>query len=200
MKTDHFAEFRRPSLEAGRNKGNRVTTCENSPETKSPSSDASVTPSGQQQAAKVTEPNSISAVTPVTPAVDEWVTERAIDKSNKNQGESEPVTSATRVTHKNGGNNKRADETQAVWTRFVNPNSRSPLIPNEIRAKIEAIEIDACAKGWPAELLWSASFWNCPRGLAAILDVDDEIIEVTPDFIAISKCRRDIQRFRRYAA
>jgi hypothetical protein len=69
-----------------------------------------------------------------------------------------------------------------------------------IRAKIEAIERQARRMGWPGELLWNSSFWDKPRGLAALLDPEDEITEVTADFIAILKCRRDIQRFRRHSA
>jgi hypothetical protein len=74
------------------------------------------------------------------------------------------------------------------------------IIPAEVRSKIEAIEVDARAKGWPAELLWNARFWDCPRGLAAVLDHDDEIVEVRPDYIAILKTRRDLLRFRRVNA
>src|SRR5271170_1993717 len=55
------------------------------------------------------------------------------------------------------------------------PNSRSPLVLPAIRAVIESIEADARVKGWPAELLWNGGFWDCPRGLAAILDEKDEI-------------------------
>jgi hypothetical protein len=62
---------------------------------------------------------------------------------------------------------------------------------------IGAIEADARAKGWPAELLWNNGFWDCPRGLAAILDAGDEIGDVTPDYIEIWKLRRDRQRFMR---
>ncbi|HYK17382.1 MAG TPA: hypothetical protein VEV37_05145 [Bryobacteraceae bacterium] len=39
------------------------------------------------------------------------------------------------------------------------------------------------------------------RGLAAVLESEDEIIfEVTPEHIAILKLRRDVLRFRRRAA
>jgi hypothetical protein len=62
---------------------------------------------------------------------------------------------------------------------------------------LEAIEQEARSKGWPPELLWNAGFWDSPRGLAAVLDSDDEIVEVTPDFIEILKTRRDLLRFRR---
>jgi TubC N-terminal docking domain len=82
----------------------------------------------------------------------------------------------------------------------ISADSRSPLISPEVRTKIEAIEADARAKGWPAELLWNAGFWDRPRGLAALLDVDDEIVDVTGEEVAILKCRRDIQRFRRNAS
>jgi hypothetical protein len=82
--------------------------------------------------------------------------------------------------------------------RNITPDSRHPLIGPEVRAKIEAIEPDARAKGWPAELLWNNAFWDLPRGLAAALDDDDEIVEVTPDHIKILKCRRDVLRFLRH--
>lgn len=89
---------------------------------------------------------------------------------------------------------------RAAWTRDVTPDSRQPLIPPEVRAKVEAIEADARAKGWPPELLWNGGFWDCPRGLAAVLDPEDEIVEVGPEYIAILKLRRDLLRFRRHAA
>jgi hypothetical protein len=80
----------------------------------------------------------------------------------------------------------------------VVPNSRSPLIPDRIRAKIEAIEAEARAKGWPAELLWNNVFWGRPRGLAAVLEPGDVITEVTPDHIVILTGGREFQRFSRY--
>jgi len=82
----------------------------------------------------------------------------------------------------------------------VPPDSRSPIIPLEVRSKIEAIEAEARAKGWPPELLWNAGFWDTPRGLAAVLDPEDEIDQVTPEYISILKIRRDLLRFRRHAA
>lgn len=83
----------------------------------------------------------------------------------------------------------------------VAPNSRQPLIPPSVRTKIAAVELEARAKGWPPELLWSGGFWgSSPRGLASVIDPEDEIAEITPDYIAIVKCRRDLLRFRRYAA
>jgi hypothetical protein len=86
---------------------------------------------------------------------------------------------------------------RAVRTRSVTPSSRHPLIPPEVRAKIEAIEADARAKGWPAELLWNSEFWGSPRGLAAVLDEEDVIAEVAADYIAILKMQRNILRFQR---
>jgi hypothetical protein len=93
-----------------------------------------------------------------------------------------------------------AAEDRAAWTRSVSPDSRHPLICDAVRVKIEAIEADARAKGWPAELLWSCAFWHSPRGLAALLDAGDEIGEVTPEYIEIWKLRRDRQRFMRCVA
>ena len=88
----------------------------------------------------------------------------------------------------------------ATWIRTVTPNSRAPLIPDAIREKIAAIEPTARNLGWPPELLWNANFWDSPRGLAAVLDVDDEIVEVAADYIAILKIKRDLLKFRRTAA
>ena len=62
---------------------------------------------------------------------------------------------------------------------------------------VEGVEADARAQGWPAELLWNAGDWDCPRGLAAVLDESDVIAEVTPDFIEIVKSKRSILRFQR---
>ncbi len=89
------------------------------------------------------------------------------------------------------------DNGRATWPRSITPDSRSPLIPPEVRAKIEAIESEARRLGWPGELLWNANFWDCPRGLAAILDRDDEIAEVTAGYITILKTKSDLLRFNR---
>jgi hypothetical protein len=88
----------------------------------------------------------------------------------------------------------------ATWTRSVTPNSRAPLIPDAVREKIAAIEPTARNLGWPPELLWNANFWDSPRGLAAVLDADDEIVEVAAEYIAILKVKRDLLKFRRTAA
>ncbi len=78
-------------------------------------------------------------------------------------------------------------------------DSRKP-IALDIREKIAAIESEARQLGWPAELLWNSQFWGQPRGLAAVLDEGDEIVEVAADYISILKVRRDLLRFRRHAA
>jgi hypothetical protein len=80
------------------------------------------------------------------------------------------------------------------------PDSRSPLIPEITRAKIEAIESEARRLGWPAELLWNSEFWRQPRGLAAILGDDDEIVAVTADHIEIFCVARSLLRFNRRAS
>jgi hypothetical protein len=79
----------------------------------------------------------------------------------------------------------------------ITPNSRAPLVRPAIRTLIEGIEAEARAKGWPAELLWNAEFWGSPRGLATVLDDDDAIVEVTPDYIGILKTHSSILRFQR---
>jgi hypothetical protein len=92
----------------------------------------------------------------------------------------------------------RIERVQPGAIRSRVPNSRNPLIPPEVRAKIEAIELHARSKGWPVELLYNANFWDWPRGLAALLDAADEIGEVTCDYIEILKVRPDVLRFRRH--
>ena len=83
---------------------------------------------------------------------------------------------------------------------FITRNSRNPLIDPEIRAKIEAIETDARTKGWPAELLWNNAFWDQPRGLAAVLEENDQIVEVTSASIKILKVKRDVLIFHRHVS
>jgi hypothetical protein len=84
--------------------------------------------------------------------------------------------------------------------KIVVPNTRHPLVAAEVRVKIEAIEAEARCLRWPAELLWNGNFWDSPRGLAAVIDPDDEIVEVTAEYIAILRMRRDLLRFRRHVA
>jgi hypothetical protein len=55
----------------------------------------------------------------------------------------------------------------------MTPNSRRPLISDAVRSVIEAIEGDARAQGWPAELLWNTEPWGSPRGRASMLDEKD---------------------------
>lgn len=85
----------------------------------------------------------------------------------------------------------------AAWRSGAVPDARSPLIPDEVREKIGEIEAEARALGWPAELLWNADFWDSPRGLAAILEPDDAITAVTPDYIEVLRLHRDLLRFSR---
>jgi hypothetical protein len=105
-------------------------------------------------------------------------------------GASDPDTATVSLSEKTG----------AMWPRSVVPDSRHPPIEPAVRAKLEAIEAEARAKGWPPELLWNGNFWNCPRGLAAVLDPGDEITEVAVDHITILKVKRDLLNFRRHAA
>jgi hypothetical protein len=97
------------------------------------------------------------------------------------------------------GKMKRAS---VSWRRDPStpPNSRNPLVPDAIRAKIEAIEDEARQLGWEPERLWNSNFWDQPRGLAAIMDEGDEIAEVSADSIAILKTERRLVRFHRWVA
>jgi ribosomal protein S27AE len=91
------------------------------------------------------------------------------------------------------------DYCRADWrAKSGAPNSRHPLVPQSIREKIERIESEARAKGWPAELLWNSDFWSSPRGLAAVLDEDDELGEVTADYIEVLKREKRILKFQRF--
>ena len=83
------------------------------------------------------------------------------------------------------------------WRQGITPNSRGPLIPAIVRAKLEAIEPEARRLGWPVELLYNSNFRDCPSGLAAVLGVNDEIVEVTPDYIKILVSQRNVLRFPR---
>lgn len=91
-----------------------------------------------------------------------------------------------------------SDEDKGAHSGQTGPsNSRYSLVTPEVRELIEAIEPEARAKGWPAELLWNSEFWGAPRGLAAVLDEGDAIAEVTTDYIAIYKVEHNILRFQR---
>src|ERR1700676_4504766 len=70
--------------------------------------------------------------------------------------------------------------------------------PNNLNAgACGSMTVRASGCGWPPELLYNSNFWDRPRGLAAILDANDEIAEVTADYIAILKVERNIVRFQR---
>jgi hypothetical protein len=45
----------------------------------------------------------------------------------------------------------------AEWRQGVTRNSRTPPIPEAVRAVIEAIEPEARRLGWPHEMLWNTS-------------------------------------------
>jgi hypothetical protein len=82
--------------------------------------------------------------------------------------------------------------------RLHTPESaRVTGVTAEVAAEISRIEADTRRQGWPPELLWNAGFWDQPRGLAAVMDPGDQIVEVTADAIAILKFKHDLQRFYR---
>jgi hypothetical protein len=142
----------------------------------SPASPASPKPTVEGDAGDAGESNSAKFHTSATnaPSKNEW-------ESRPLKPESPPQTSHSLGTQ-------------------VTLDSRFPLLAPETRTKIEAIEADARRLAWPTELLWNSGFWDCPRGLAALLDADDEIAEVTSDYIAILKTKRDLLKFRRHLA
>jgi hypothetical protein len=208
MKTDYFAEFRRQRAENAGYKGYGETNPEKMRELTHFQVASPVTGVSGGQVAPVTSPDSqpenvtaFNSMTGVTPPVEVKVTNIERDKTKQNPCISDRVTRVTPVTQQNNSNTENATITpRLAHVHSVIPDSRSPLISREVRAKIEAIEAAARAKDWPAELLWNAGFWDAPRGLAAVLSRGDEIVEVTPDYIKILRCRRDILTFPRYIA
>jgi hypothetical protein len=66
--------------------------------------------------------------------------------------------------------------------------------------KIEAVEAAARAMGWPPELLWNSGFWDCRAAWPRCSTLRTKSTKVTADYIAVLKTRRDLLRFRRYAA
>lgn len=74
----------------------------------------------------------------------------------------------------------------------------------EVTAEISRIESEALAAGWSREELWNYSFWphtsEHQRGLAAVMEPGDRIVEVTPDWIAIEKSNQGHTRCRFYRA
>ena len=119
------------------------------------------------------------------------------DKTDKSPSEDSQGGFVSFVSEPERRGDAKSQSKHPTASRTVTPNSRNPLVKPEVRAKIEAIEADARDKGWPAELLWNAGFWDCPRGVAAVLDAADEISEVTPEYIAILKTKSDLLKFRR---
>lgn len=70
-------------------------------------------------------------------------------------------------------------------------------VASEVRAEIARIEPAALAVGWLPARLWNSVFWPAPRGLAAVLDGSDRIVEVTREWILIRKADGNQQRFFR---
>lgn len=86
----------------------------------------------------------------------------------------------------------------AAWTEKMGvPDSRRIVVPETVRMKIELIELEARRLGWLPELLWNADFWRLPRGLAPVLDEDDEIGAVTAEYIEMMKTKHHLLRFQR---
>jgi hypothetical protein len=64
---------------------------------------------------------------------------------------------------------------------------RDSIVP-EVKQELERIWPEAERLGWPQQRIWGASFWPAAgRGLAAVLEPEDRVVEVTNDFITIVK-------------
>jgi hypothetical protein len=70
------------------------------------------------------------------------------------------------------------------------PHEKQREIDSEVVTELERIERQAFALGWPRERLWNANFWYpWPRGLAAVMDAGDRIVEVTREYIRVERPR-----------
>ena len=66
--------------------------------------------------------------------------------------------------------------------------SERSRIDSAIAAELTRIEREALRLGWLPERLWNSGFWDpWPRGLAAVMEAGDRIVEVNGDFIAIER-------------
>lgn len=60
----------------------------------------------------------------------------------------------------------------------------NPVVEEKIRARV----LDALAAGWELEELWETRFWPPPGirpGLAACMRPEQEIGEITPEYIEV---------------
>lgn len=82
----------------------------------------------------------------------------------------------------------------------TSPSKINPLV----EAKIRARELGALALGWTPEELWEPNFWNIGlggnrRGLASCMRPDQEIGEITAEYIEVYRedhaRGRIVQRF-----
>jgi len=192
MKLDYFAEFRNPHVESSGNAGN-VGTDANNPRNSERLSARHIVPhnsktKGTGEQASAVRPHQ---AVPGSPASQVRGNEPTYGKHREKAGDCGAGSPVPDVPPE-----QLVDE-EGKAVRYVPRNSRSPLIADEVRTKIEAIEGDARAKGWPAELLWNNAFWDLPRGLAAVLDDNDEIVAVDTDAITILKLHKHLTRFLR---
>jgi len=67
---------------------------------------------------------------------------------------------------------------------------QQPKVDPKVEAEIRRIEHQALALGWSHERLWNAGYWHpWPRGLAAVMDAGDRIVDVTGEHIIIERPR-----------
>jgi hypothetical protein len=149
------------------------------------------------------------AVTPVTSVWEDAVAKTGAEGADAIGEHPEAVAQSHQADEEPVDGQLRNDEGPPLHDRIPTsprcqgrpiPDSRTPIILTDLRDKIEAIEPAARVLGWPPELLWNNRFWGLPRGLAAVLDIDDEITAFTDTYIEIRKRGRDVRRFYRYSA
>jgi len=79
--------------------------------------------------------------------------------------------------------------------RCANPQTSHDQIESAVAAEIRRVEPQARSLGWSQWRLWESRFWPGPRGLAALMEPGDQIMEVTTEWIRIQKRHGIQQRF-----
>ena len=82
--------------------------------------------------------------------------------------------------------------------RHAIPQMLHEQVEPPVAAEIRRVEDQARALGWPQWRLWESRFWPGPRGLAAVMEPGDQVMELTAEWIKIRKRDGIQQRFYRF--
>jgi hypothetical protein len=228
MKVDHFAEYRRRSIETVRDVRDNVTVIENSKETKGFSPVTSVTRPSRASRDNVTDLFEVDVVHldaernardrsagrgyDYLPSIDgfncsrclndparcEWCADHINDPGVFHCGDCEE--DKQRPAHRI--HDREEDEIdRAARADGWQPSAQ---VAPAVAAEIHRIEAQALALGWTLGRLWNFAFWphrgDEPRGLASVMNDGDRIVEVFADRIVMEKTviRRVRQTFWRF--